>query len=963
MTNEIDKSLYSRQLYVIGKEAMEALSRTSVLISGMTGLGIEVAKCVILSGVKSVTIHDTGKIRKKELTSNYYTSFDDIGKNRVDVVKDKLASLNSYVNVTSNSEILSEYDFKRHQVVVICDQLPLNQINNNKISRQYGVKFIFANTMGLMGSIFCDFGESFYTSDIDGEIPRSGILMEMTDGAFISNEPHQLYFGDKIKLSINGKEYIDEVTKVKDVTTFYTKDTKLPNQNFNNCNFLQIKEPTMIKFVSLEESIKNPEFVMIIQEDFERQQLLHKFHIAVNMFVIANKRLPGSWNTNDAEEILSIVDVSDENQKKIIRKLSYTCCGKTCPMDSIFGSVVSQEVVKAASHKYNPIKQWMYIDYTSILPDEVDNDVAIASNERYSSQIDIFGNVLQKKINESKIFIVGAGAIGCELLKNLAMIGIGNITVTDMDTIEKSNLNRQFLFRYQDIGKFKSDCAKDAIIKMNSDINIVSQKNKVSDDTANIYDEKFFSQLTCVMTALDNVQARSFVDQLCVENCCPLIDSGTLGTKGNVQTIIPHLTESYRSTQDPPEKDIPMCTLKNFPYLTDHTIQWARNLFEGIFVNAPKNFLRYKLNPAQIKKMDPSELSEVYDDIMFMHENHVSHTKECIQFAYQVWHENFRDQIHHLTVKFPSDCTTAEGSQFWSGTKKFPKVLKFSENDINIEFLEATANLWADVFSLDHVTQKQILHFLKKVKPPVIKSLKGDIIIDEKQLKQKQQSNENDKSANDLPDIDDLDYTVKALEFEKDDDINFHIDFMTHASNLRATNYDIPTADKFKTKGIAGKIIPAIVTTTSLVAGLATMELLKVINGMNKWEDFTESFVNIALPFFSYSTPKKVVKNKLGQYEYSIWDTLTYDNPKLEDLIDDLNKKVNDDSNELVSVCSDKFMLYSIVSSKTAREERMKMKIADIYKKVKKIDDVKTFTISVNFDADNSDEITCKINT
>ena len=65
-----------------------------------------------------------------------------------------------------------------------------------------------------------------------------------------------------------------------------------------------------------------------------------------------------------------------------------------------------------------------------------------------------------------------------------------------------------------------------------------------------------------------------FQDRRCVFYRLPLLESGTLGTKGNTQVVIPDLTESYSSSQDPPEKSIPICTLKNFPNQIEHTLQW-----------------------------------------------------------------------------------------------------------------------------------------------------------------------------------------------------------------------------------------------------------------------------------------------------------------------------------------------------------------------------------------------------
>jgi len=115
---------------------------------------------------------------------------------------------------------------------------------------------------------------------------------------------------------------------------------------------------------------------------------------------------------------------------------------------------------------------------------------------------------------------VGAGVIGCEMLKNWALMGVGcgptgKIHITDMDRIEKSNLSRQFLFCSKHINHFKSACAAEAAKDMNSAINIQAYQEKVGEETEHIFGDNFYDKLTGVCTALDNVEARLYVDQKC----------------------------------------------------------------------------------------------------------------------------------------------------------------------------------------------------------------------------------------------------------------------------------------------------------------------------------------------------------------------------------------------------------------------------------------------------------------
>lgn len=152
---------------------------------------------------------------------------------------------------------------------------------------------------------------------------------------------------------------------------------------------------------------------------------------------------------------------------------------------------MAQEVLKSVSAKFHPMLQNMYFDSLESLPAELPcEEDSKPTGTRYDQQIAVFGKTFQNKIANHRQFLVGSGAIGCEMLKNWSMMGLasgakGVIHVTDLDTIEKSNLNRQFLFRGKDLGKFKSEIAAAAVADMNPDLkgHIESKQEPVGETT------------------------------------------------------------------------------------------------------------------------------------------------------------------------------------------------------------------------------------------------------------------------------------------------------------------------------------------------------------------------------------------------------------------------------------------------------------------------------------------------
>lgn len=103
----IDDNLYSRQRYVLGDQAMKSMARSSVLISGLSGVGLEIAKNVALAGVRLLTVHDRNPVTWLDLSTVFYASPMDIGQNRAAVCQSQLAELNPYTKVRAVVLILN----------------------------------------------------------------------------------------------------------------------------------------------------------------------------------------------------------------------------------------------------------------------------------------------------------------------------------------------------------------------------------------------------------------------------------------------------------------------------------------------------------------------------------------------------------------------------------------------------------------------------------------------------------------------------------------------------------------------------------------------------------------------------------------------------------------------------------------------------------------------------------------
>ncbi|ORE22336.1 hypothetical protein BCV71DRAFT_241136 [Rhizopus microsporus] len=214
-------------------------------------------------------------------------------------------------------------------------------------------------------------------------------------------------------------------------------------------------------------------------------------------------------------------------------------------------------------------------------PSDVDMQDANENNVEKGIIDTLDASKIKTALEECKILVIGAGGLGCEILKNLALTGFKQIHVIDMDTIDLSNLNRQFLFRKKDIGKSKAMVAAEFVMSRVPGVQVTPYFGKIQDK-----DDEYYKQFQLIICGLDSVEARRWINAKIIEmvdeddmehTWKPLIDGGTEGFKGQARIILPTITSCYECSLDMLSKPttFPICTIANTPRLPEHCIEWA----------------------------------------------------------------------------------------------------------------------------------------------------------------------------------------------------------------------------------------------------------------------------------------------------------------------------------------------------------------------------------------------------
>ncbi|CAN3374496.1 hypothetical protein DIURU_004718 [Diutina rugosa] len=376
----------------------------------------------------------------------------------------------------------------------------------------------------------------------------------------------------------------------------------------------------------------------------------------------------------------------------------------------------------------------------------------------------ILGEDCVATLRNSKVLMVGAGGIGCELIKDLVLLGYGEVHIVDLDTITLSNLNRQFLFRQKDIDKSKATTISQSVQSFNY------HNSKLKPHHGNIMDTTQFpmswwQQFDYVFNALDNIEARRYVNKMCLFLKTPLMESGTEGYDGHVQPIFPYATECFDCDVKETPTTYPVCTIRSTPSQPVHCITWAKEfLWPSLFGEDHEE----DLSEATDNQQELSALKQGNNELQVLKEHRLS-----ADFFEKMVNTLYTTDIEQLL----------RIDALWKERKR-PTPLVFA--DYTEEIANSTQDVITDDTSMWSVGQN--LYVLSQATASIQNRIQeGETII----------------------------------AFDKDDEDT--LNFVAAAANLRSFVFGIPLKTKFDIKEIAGNIIPAIATTNAIISGLSCL--------------------------------------------------------------------------------------------------------------------------------------------
>ena len=898
-TNDDNFKRMSRVALALGEGAIKQMRDFNVGIIGLSATGTEVVKNLMLTGVGSIEICDTKQIDIYDLGSNFFARKEDIenGAKRVDAILPRLKGLNPICSLTGTTDDFTDEWILKFKSLILTELLPFSKIQHiSELCHKNNIQFIFVATAGPNAVLFEDFGQHFICVNPYGQpvnqasvdyvaFSAKGTILQLMPSDYDEVFPN----GSIVKFQniVGFPELNDlnaEILKSTGADGRYEIKIKTDKEikgkfdrNAPKGKIIRVIQPREFSHKTINECLNNG---VSNDDNFDKfVPSIRDMFVEIAKFWDEKGRPPTLFNLEDGNEISKRVN---SQTPEIIKKASMLFSTEYPPATGIIGGCAAQECIKFCTKVFLPTQcQWFAINKCDVIGWKDDN-IPVLNGCRYDSIIATVGNEIQSKIQNIRALIVGVGAIGCEYARYAALFGFNKIVLIDNDTVELSNLTRQFLFREEHKGSSKAEIGMMAILDANSDIpkeNVIAYQDFFNDMTA----DKVGDDIDVVFSAVDTADGRNFISDFTALKGIPMINSGMEKHVTNFSYYIPKKTFKAHFKGENQINEL-ACTIKNFPTKPGHLLQFSHNQFHKFFTKHPEQAnIVIKSNARNV------ETSILKNGVNFLLEP-PKNFDDCVKWALS--------KFVHVIENRPQNLIRHNEEN----SRKM-KPVPFDKNNINhMKYLEAASKLKALVHGIEF--NDTDIHRIPEIAASLLESNAcnsekdlNKFIVDQKTLISKF-----DSLNKKYP-------TINPLIFDKDNSL--HLDYIEYYSRSRSDVFNIDMNDysRLKILKIVGSIAPTLATTTA-VAGAAPFSSFPMLfideidysfinpafKTIPKRFDGRLDFIGLTLKFYGQMKPNANKKIGRTDKKFDCWDFIDVDdNPTLKELAERMKRELNVD--------------------------------------------------------------------
>ncbi len=589
------------------------------------------------------------------------------------------------------------------------------------------------------------------------------------------------------------------------------------------------------------------------------------------------------------------------------------------PLCALLGGVAAHEAVKAV-RVGAPLSQWLYWDAFEALPAGGDPGAPplegsppapasdfLPSGTRYDDALAILGAPLLSAAQRLRVLLVGAGGVGCELLRGLALLGVGvadggALTVADGDELEAAQLPHHALLRGGDVGTKKAVAAAAAAAAINPALRatpVVAARDAALGD-----DDALWEGLDLVLSApspqrspvaalegfaFSACEGRGAVDALCKWHLKPLLDVAVEGAACSVQAVLPFHTRSWADDplggRDTFPGLFPDCVKKNHPQLPEHCVEWALELLRdevetpaadaAAFLRDPQAWLKAAGDNSTTLPLRARAVLRALANLG-AHEPEAAFARASAELFHRVFHLDMVKLLH----SFPPDYVEeASGLPYWGGLKLQPSPAPLDPAlPLHRAFLLQATDLLIRAFGAQPTPGfDAIAAAAAAALPPFVPRSAGDALAacNEEDLAGRAAVAKLRVLAEGLaagaaapPPPPGADWRCEAYG-----------GFVAAAANLRAACFGIPPTEPLQAAVAAAGLVPALAAPPACGAGLACVELLKVAARAPP-SAFCSSYLSLAANAahtFAPAGPTRTVSDECGRAlpeGFTDWDRI-----------------------------------------------------------------------------------------